>query len=80
MDREDALALLDVMRMQTVYEPPGLDAARLARAFSKVVSSKAIVISHGATTSPDTVLSRLGRSSAQQDSNLSEHQPVRLGL
>ena len=30
MDKEDALALLDVMRMQTVHEPPGMDGHLLA--------------------------------------------------
>ncbi len=39
MDREDALALLDVMRMQAVHEPPGIDSELLARAIAEKMSA-----------------------------------------
>jgi hypothetical protein len=37
MDREDALALLDVMRMQRVHEPPRIDRNRLGDAVAEVM-------------------------------------------
>ena len=42
MDKEDALALLDVMRMQTVHEPPGVDGHLLACAFSDLVAGRPV--------------------------------------
>ncbi len=41
MDKKDALALLDVMRMQVIHEPPGFDVQRVARAISDVVAHQA---------------------------------------
>ena len=41
MDKKDALALLDVMRMQVVHEPPGFETQRVARAISDVMAHQA---------------------------------------
>ena len=40
MDKEDALALLDVMRMQTVHEPPRIDRNLLGDGFAQVMTGK----------------------------------------
>ncbi len=38
MDREDVLALLDVLRLQTVYRPPTINAEEIARKFVAIVT------------------------------------------
>jgi hypothetical protein len=44
MDKEDALALLDVMRMQTVHEPPRIDRNLLGEAFAEVMIGSLSVV------------------------------------
>ncbi len=38
MQKEDALALLDVLRMQIVHAPPAIDLGDLARKLGEVVA------------------------------------------
>ena len=40
MDRQDALALLDVMTMQAVYLPPPIDRAKLIYAYLDIAPSE----------------------------------------
>jgi hypothetical protein len=39
MEREDFLALLDLMKMEEAYAPPPIDQQKLATAFVRVLST-----------------------------------------
>jgi hypothetical protein len=40
MEREDFLALLDLMKVEEVYAPPPIDQQKLATAFVRVLSDE----------------------------------------